>query len=62
VDIENTVAQADAEDTTLVVKTSIDFPAGLWKEAKKAAIDKGVSAKQYVVDVVAEHLGLSNAA
>lgn len=37
-------------------KTNVIFPASLWRETKKAAIDRGVSAQQFVVDVLAEEL------
>lgn len=62
VDTEQKVPQADAEEIGVIVKTNIDIPAGLWKEVKKAAIDNGVTAKQFVVNVLAAHLGLKNAA
>lgn len=58
---KETVSHCEAEDAGDCVKVTIDIPASIWKEAKKAAIDKGVTGKQYVADVLAEHLGLKAA-
>ncbi len=57
----NTITQANPT-AKAPVKTNILFPATIWREAKKAAIDRGVSVQQFVVDLVAERLGLKDAA
>lgn len=51
----STIAQADKEERG-DTKTNIVFPSDLWREVKKAAIDAGMSATQFVVDVMRERV------
>lgn len=57
---DNTVTQEDLSERD--VKTTLAFPGGLWKEVKKAAIDANKTAQQFVIDTMAEKVGLKNAA
>jgi len=59
VDTVDTVARAEPEEKGPLVKTSIHFPPDVWREAKKAAIDRGVTAMQFVIDLVRREVGMS---
>lgn len=54
----DTVSHDDAEEKADTVKTSIEFPGDVWREAKKAAIDRGLTAKQFVIDIVRREVGM----
>lgn len=41
-------------DTDSESKVFVDLPTEIWKQAKKNAIDKGMTAKQYVAEAVIE--------
>jgi hypothetical protein len=51
----NTVTHESGEEQ-VPVKPGIAFPADLWKEVKKAAVDADKSASQFVIDTLAEKL------
>lgn len=58
-DIKDKTRETDTTDGT--VRPNLVFPENLWKEVKKAAIDKGVSQSQFVIDAVEDFLGLKAA-
>ena len=54
---EETVTQDNAEITNVkTVKTTVGFPADLWKAVRKIAIDRGVPAPQVVIEVMEQWL------
>lgn len=63
VDNVNNVTQADTGNAKpkKTVRTTIIFPRPVWSEVKKAATEKGKTAQEFVVDVVAEQLGVKAA-
>ena len=53
------VAQPEAEKGDRLVRPHIELRDSLWREVQKAAIDQGISAREFVAIVLAEKLGLT---
>lgn len=44
------------DDADEVVRPNMEIPSGIWKRAKIAAIDLGISQSQFVADAITEKL------
>ena len=58
VNMTDSVTQPEAEKRDRLIRPHIELRDSLWREVQKAAIDQGISAREFVAIVLAEKLEL----